>query len=102
MVMSLTEVAGYTTQDDSIAMRTVVGCLSRAGESWTLEQATAGEPTERAFTSREELETSKLQGLRALTYRLLGIVEFGVAEFEGHKCSLRASEYQTTTTFAST
>ncbi|MEE2793124.1 MAG: hypothetical protein VX453_15935 [Acidobacteriota bacterium] len=85
IALSLTEVTGYTAQDDSIEMRTVVGCLARAGESWTLEQVTAGEPTERAFTSREELDTSKLQKLGVLIYRLLGIAEFGVAELEGHK-----------------
>ena len=89
IVLSLTEVAGYTAQDDSIEMRTAVGCLTRAGESWTLEQATAAEPTERAFTSREELDTSKLQELGVLIYRLLGIAEFGVAELEGHKVQVK-------------
>ena len=89
IVLSLTEVAGYTAQDDSIEMRTAVGCLARAGESWTLEQATAAEPTERAFTSREELDTSKLQELGVLIYRLLGIAEFGVAELEGHKVQVK-------------
>ena len=88
-VLSLTDVTGYTAQDDSIEMRTVVGCLARAGESWTLEQATAGEPTERAFTSREELDTSKLQELGVLIYRLLGIAEFGAAELEGHKVQVK-------------
>lgn len=88
-VLSLTDVTGYTAQDDSIEMRTVVGCLARAGESWTLEQATAAEPTERAFTSREELDTSKLQELGVLIYRLLGIAEFGVAELEGHKVQVK-------------
>ena len=92
IALSLTEVTGYTAQDDSIEMRTVVGCLARAGESWTLEQATAAEPTERAFTSREALDTSKLQELGVLIYRLLGIAEFGVAELGGHKVQ-RASEY---------
>jgi hypothetical protein len=76
-------------QDDPIELRTVVGCLSRAANSWTLERATEGEPTDRAFTSEDEIAVSRSQPLGSLTYRLLGIGEFGVDGHDGHKVQVK-------------
>ena len=76
-------------QDDPIELRTVVGCLSRTADSWTLTRATEGEPTDRAFTSEDEIAGSRQQPLGSLTYRLLGIGEFGVDEHDGHKVQVK-------------
>ena len=70
-------------------MHTVVGCLYRDGENWTLTQATVGELTQQAFTTREELQVSMFQKLGTLTYRLLGVGEFMVDEHEGHKVRVK-------------
>ena len=60
-VVALGVAAGAVSarQNDAIELRTVVGCLARDGDTWTLEQATSGEPSPRAFTSREELDASR-------------------------------------------
>ena len=89
LVLSRPGVAGHTGQDDSIELRTVVGCLTGDADSWSLDQATEGEPTERAFTSEDELEGSRRRALGSLTYRLLGVGEFGVAEHDGHKVQVK-------------
>ena len=70
-----------------VALVTVVGCLAEeAGDlPWVLERATAGEPTEQAFTSEEELARSAGEALGTLRYRLLGVAEFGVASHLGHR-----------------
>ncbi|MCY3842758.1 MAG: hypothetical protein OXH69_04380 [Acidobacteria bacterium] len=70
-----------------VALVTVVGCLAEeAGDlPWILERATAGEPTEQAFTSEEELARSAGETLGDLRYRLLGVGEFGVASHVGHR-----------------
>ena len=89
LTLSVIVVTAYAIQDDAIAMHTVGGCLSRDGESWTLTKATVGEPTEQAFTTREELRVSILQKLGTLTYRLLGVAEFMVDRHEGHKVQVK-------------
>lgn len=82
---------GAEVQDESanaeITLVTVVGCLAEeAGDlPWILERATAGEPTEQAFTSEEELARSAGEALGTLRYRLLGVGEFGVAPHVGHR-----------------
>ncbi len=80
IVFALGVAAGAVSarQNDAIELRTVVGCLARDGDAWTLEQATSGEPSPRAFTSREELDASRALPLGSLTYRLLGVGEFDV------------------------
>ena len=79
----------YAGQDEPIELRTVVGCLARDADSWTLERATEGEPTERAFTSQDEIAVSRQQALGSLTYRLLGVGEFGVDGHDGHKIQVK-------------
>ncbi len=82
---------GAAVQDNppsgEVALVTVVGCLAEeSGElPWFLERATAGEPTEQAFTSEEELARSASEALGTLRYRLLGVGEFGVASHVGHR-----------------
>ena len=82
---------GAAVQDEAatgeVALVTVVGCLAEEpGElPWILERATAGEPTEQAFTSEEELARSAGEALGTLRYRLLGVGEFGVASHVGHR-----------------
>ena len=89
LTLSVIVVTAYAIHDNAIAMHTVVGCLSRDGENWTLTQATVGELTQQAFTTREELQVSMFQKLGTLTYRLLGVVEFMVDEHEGHKVQVK-------------
>ena len=72
-------------QDSAIEPRTVVGCLRSGGGEWMLDRATAGEPSERAFTSRDELDASRRQALGSPTYRLLGVGEFAIDDHNGHK-----------------
>ncbi len=76
-------------QDPEVELRTVVGCLAGGGGAWMLERATPGEPTERAFTSREELEASRGRALGSLSYRLLGVGEFAVEDHDGHKVQVK-------------
>ena len=88
-VLGLPGVSARAGQDDPIELRTVVGCLAGDVDSWTLERATAGKPTERAFTSQDEIEASRRQALGSLTYRLLGVGEFGVDGHDGHKVQVK-------------
>ena len=82
---------GAAVQDEpapgEVALVTVVGCLAEeTGDlPWILERATAGEATEQAFTSEEELAGSAGEALGTLRYRLLGVGEFGVASHVGHR-----------------
>lgn len=82
---------GASAQDEpatgEVTLVTVVGCLAEEpGElPWILERATAGEPTEQAFTSEEELARSAEEVLGVLRYRLLGVAEFGVDSHVGHR-----------------
>ena len=80
-------------QDAAIELRTVVGCLASSGDAWTLERATEGEPTARAFTSREELDESRQQALGSLSYRLLGVGEFPVGDHQGHKVQVKGLRF---------
>ena len=72
---------------DEVTLVTVVGCLAEGPGDlpWTLERATAGEPTEQAFTTEEELARSAGEALDSLRYRLLGVGEFGVESHVGHR-----------------
>ena len=50
LVLGQPGVSAPAGQDEPIELRTVVGCL---------ERATEGEPTERAFTSQDEIAVSR-------------------------------------------
>ena len=89
LILGLPGVSAHAGQDDPIELRTVVGCVARDVDSWILERATEGEPTERAFTSQDELAVSRQQALGSLTYRLLGVGEFGVDGHDGHKVQVK-------------
>ena len=89
LVLSVPGVSGHTGQDDPIELRTVVGCLAHDANSWTLDRATEGEPTDRAFTTEDEIEESQQRTLGSLTYRLLGVGEFGVDAHDGHKVQVK-------------
>ena len=80
-------------QEAEVELRTVVGCLARSGDAWMLERATEGEPTERAFTSQEELDRSRRQALGSLSYRLLGVGEFAVGDHDGHKVQVKGLRF---------
>ena len=80
-------------QDAAIELRTVVGCLESSGAAWMLERATEGEPTERAFTSEEEIDDSRRQALGSLSYRLLGVGEFAVGDHFGHKVQVKGLRF---------
>ena len=88
-MLGLPGISAHAGQDDPIELRTVVGCVARDVDSWILERATEGEPTERAFTSQDELAVSRRRALGSLTYRLLGVGEFGVDEHDGHKVQVK-------------
>ena len=89
LVLGLPGVSARAGQDDPIELHTVVGSLARDADSWTLERATEGEPTERAFTSQDEIAVSRQQALGSLTYRLLGVGEFSVDGHDGHKVQVK-------------
>ncbi len=89
LVLGVFGVSTGAGQDDPIELRTVVGCLARDADSWTLERATEGDPSERAFTSQDEIDVSRQQALGSLTYRLLGVGEFGVDTHDGHKVQVK-------------
>ena len=80
-------------QDAAVELRTVVGCLAASGAVWTLEHATEGEPTEQAFTSREEVDASRRRALGSLTYRLLGVGEFALEDRDGHKVQVKGLRF---------
>lgn len=85
--------AARAGQDAAVELRTVVGCLEDSGGEWMLERATVGEPTERAFTSEEEIDDSRRQALGSLSYRLLGVGEFAIAEHDGHKVQVKGLRF---------
>jgi len=89
LALGVQGVSGQVGQDDPIELRTVVGCLARDAGSWTLDRATEGEPTERAFTSEDEIAGSRQQALGSLSYRLLGVGEFDVEGHDGHKVQVK-------------
>lgn len=80
-------------QDTAVELRTVVGCLEDSGGEWMLERATEGEPTERAFTSEDELDDSRRQALGSLSYRLLGVGEFAIGDHGGHKVQVKGLRF---------
>jgi len=80
-------------QNEAIELRTVVGCLAGGGSGWMLERATEGEPTERAFTSEDELDDSRRRALGSLSYRLLGVGEFPVGDHDGHKVQVKGLRF---------
>lgn len=80
-------------QEAAIELRTVVGCLAGGGDAWMIERATEGEPTERAFTSEEEIDDSRRQALGSLSYRLLGVGEFPVGDHDGHKVQVKGLRF---------
>ena len=80
-------------QDPAVELRTVVGCLHASGDAWTLEHATEGEATGRAFTSREEIDASRRQALGSLTYALLGTGEFALDGHDGHKVQVKGLRF---------
>ena len=80
-------------QEAEIELRTVVGCLASSGDPWMLERATEGEPTERAFTSEDELDDSRRRALGSLSYRLLGVGEFAVGDHDGHKVQVKGLRF---------
>ena len=90
---------GAPLQDEpatgEVTLVTVVGCLAEeAGDlPWILERATAGEPTEQAFTSEEELARSAGDALGELRYRLLGVGEFGVESHVGHRVQAKGLKF---------
>ena len=85
--------AAQPGQDAAVELRTVVGCLGTGDGAWRLDRATAGEPTDRAFTSREELDASRQQALGSLSYRLLGVSEFAVDDHDGHKVQVKGLRF---------
>ena len=89
LVLGQPGVSAPAGQDEPIELRTVVGCLARDADSWTLERATEGKPTERAFTNQDEIAVSHQQALGSLTYRLLGVGEFDVDGHDGHKVQVK-------------
>ena len=86
-------VSGQAGQEAAIELRTVVGCLASSGGGWMLDRATEGEPTERAFTSEDELDDSRRRALGSLSYRLLGVGEFAVGNHDGHKVQVKGLRF---------
>ena len=84
------------SQEDAIELVTVVGCLAQESGDlpWLLEQANEGTAAKTAFTSKDELETSVAQALGSLTYRLIGVREFGIDPHIGHKVQVKGLKLQ--------
>ena len=93
LVGVVTAASAQAGQDAAIELRTVVGCLAGGGDAWVLERATEGEPTERAFTSEDELDDSRRRALGSLSYRLLGVGEFAVGDHDGHKVQVKGLRF---------
>ena len=93
LVGVVTAASAQAGQDAVIELRTVVGCIAGGGGGWVLERATEGEPTERAFTSEEEVEDSRRRALGSLSYRLLGVGEFPVGDHDGHKVQVKGLRF---------
>ena len=93
LVGVVTAASAQAGQDAAIELRTVVGCLAGSGDAWMLERATEGEPTERAFTSEDELDDSRQRALGSLSYRLLGVGEFAVGDHDGHKVQVKGLRF---------
>lgn len=89
----VTAASAQVGQEAAVELRTVVGCVARSGGGWMLERATEGEPTERAFTSEDELDDSRRRGLGSLSYRLLGVGEFAVGDHDGHKVQVKGLRF---------
>ena len=89
----VTAASAQVGQQAAVELRTVVGCVARSGSGWMLERATEGEPTERAFTSEDELDGSRRRGLGSLSYRLLGVGEFAVGDHDGHKVQVKGLRF---------
>ena len=80
-------------QEAAVELRTVVGCLASGAGGWMLERATEGEPTERAFTSEDEIDDSRRRALGSLSYRLLGVGEFAVGDRDGYKVQVKGLRF---------
>ena len=93
LACAFTAAAAQAGQDAAVELRTVVGCLERSGGAWMLERATEGEPTERAFTSEDEIDDSRRRALGSLSYRLLGVGEFPVGNHGGHKVQVKGLRF---------
>ena len=93
LVGVVTAASSPAGQDAAIDLRTVVGCLESGADAWMLELATEGEPTERAFTSEDELDDSRRRALGSLSYRLLGVGEFPVGDHDGHKVQVKGLRF---------
>ena len=93
LVGVVTAASAQAGQDAAIELRTVVGCLAGSGDAWMLERATEGEPTERAFTSEDELDDSRRRALGSLSYRLLGVGEFPVGDHDGHRVQVKGLRF---------
>ena len=93
LVGVVTAASAQAGQDAAIELRTVVGCLAGSGDAWMLQRATEGEPTERAFTSEDELDDSRRRALGSLSYRLLGVGEFAVGDHDGHKVQVKGLRF---------
>ena len=89
MTLLVLPVHAVQDADDTVELRTVVGCLTAAGDGWTLDNATVGGLTEQAFTTQDELDLSRERPLGSLTYSLLGVGEFGIEERVGHKVQVK-------------
>ena len=89
----VTAASAQAGQDAAVELRTVVGCLAGSGGAWMLERATEGEPTERAFTSEDEIDDSRRRALGSLSYRLLGVGEFPVGNHGGHKVQVKGLRF---------
>lgn len=93
LLLAAAVTAASAGQETAVELRTVVGCLQGGGGAWMLERATEGEPTDRAFTSQEELDDSRRQALGSLSYRLLGVAEFAVEDHAGHKVQVKGLRF---------
>ena len=83
-------------QDDAVELVTVVGCLAHEPGDlpWILERASEGTTATTAFTSKDELERSAATSLGSLSYRLLGVGEFGIEPHVGHKVQAKGLKLQ--------
>lgn len=74
-----------------VELVTVVGCLTKGSGNapWMLEKGSAPEPARTAFTTQDELTASQKKPLGNVTYRLLGVTEFGIELHVGHKVQVK-------------
>ena len=66
-----------------------VGCLSQAGTSWILTNASDAVPSRTPFTTPDAVKAAAEKTLGTQRYQLLGTSPFSPGQHKGHKMAVR-------------